>query len=131
MIAAVLRPACRPSGRQIVKSLRRLLAALRAHWPRVEIMLRGDSHFCTPEVPRLCRANRLDYIPMWARRRGDTIRSALDAGDDTLDTIPAGGTVVEFLETAELFAIGDGPARQRALFPAPRYACATSQRRRS
>ena len=62
MIAAVLRPACRPSGRQIVKWLRRLLAALRAHWPRVEIMLRGDSHFCTPEVLRFCRVHRLDYI---------------------------------------------------------------------
>jgi hypothetical protein len=61
MIAAVLRPACRPSGRHIVKWLRRLIAALRAHWPRVEIMLRGDSHYCTPEVLRFCRANRLDY----------------------------------------------------------------------
>jgi hypothetical protein len=29
MIAAVLRPACRPDGRQIVKWLRRLIAALR------------------------------------------------------------------------------------------------------
>jgi len=62
MVAAVLRPACRPSGRQIVKWLRRLIAALRAHWPRVEIMLRGDSHYCTPEVLRFCRANRLDFI---------------------------------------------------------------------
>jgi hypothetical protein len=61
MIAAVLRPACRPSGRQIVKWLRRLIAALRVHWPRVEIMLRGDSHYCAPEVLRFCRANRLDY----------------------------------------------------------------------
>jgi hypothetical protein len=61
MIAAVLRPACRPSGRQIVKWLRRLIAALHTHWPRVEIMLRGDSHYCTPEVLRFCRANRLDY----------------------------------------------------------------------
>jgi hypothetical protein len=52
MIAAVLRPACRPSGRQIVKWLRRLIAALRAHWPRVEIMLRGDSHYCAPRGAR-------------------------------------------------------------------------------
>src|SRR5216683_7430523 len=61
MIAAVLRPACRSSGRQIVKWLRRLIAALHSHWPRVEIMLRGDSHYCAPEVLRFCRANRLDY----------------------------------------------------------------------
>ena len=61
MIAAVLRPACRPTGRQIVKWLRRLIAALRANWPRVQIMLRADSHYCTPEVLRFCRAERLDY----------------------------------------------------------------------
>jgi hypothetical protein len=61
MIAAVLRPACRPDGRQIVKWLRRLIAAVRANWPRVEIMLRADSHYCTPEVLRFCRAERLDY----------------------------------------------------------------------
>src|SRR5438445_59402 len=62
MIAAVLRPACRPSGRQIVKWLRRLIAALRDNWPRVEILLRADSHYCTPEVLRFCRAERLDYV---------------------------------------------------------------------
>jgi hypothetical protein len=61
MIAAVLRPACRPTGRQIIKWLRRLIAALRGNWPQVQIMLRADSHYCTPEVLRFCRAERLDY----------------------------------------------------------------------
>jgi hypothetical protein len=61
MIAAILRPARRPSGRQIVAWLRRLIAALRANWPRVDIMLRADSHYYTPEVLRFCRASRLDY----------------------------------------------------------------------
>jgi hypothetical protein len=62
MIAALLRPACRPSGRQIVFWLRRQIAALRGNWPRVEILLRADSHYCTPEVLRFCRAERLDYV---------------------------------------------------------------------
>ncbi len=61
MIAAVLRPASRPSGRQIVRWLQRLITALRSHWPRVDIMLRADSHYCTPEVLRFCRAKGLDY----------------------------------------------------------------------
>jgi hypothetical protein len=61
MIAAVLRPACRPSGRQIVRWLHRLITAIRGNWPRVDIMLRADSHFCTPEVLRFCRTWRLDY----------------------------------------------------------------------
>lgn len=62
MIAAVLRPASRPSGRQIVRWLHRLIAAMRANWPQVEIMLRADSHYCTPEVLRFCRARRLHYV---------------------------------------------------------------------
>jgi DDE family transposase len=61
MIAAVLRPACRPDGRQIVKWLRRLVTALRQNWPRLEIMLRADSHYCTPETLRFCRAEKLGY----------------------------------------------------------------------
>jgi hypothetical protein len=62
MIAAVLRPACRPTGRQIVKWLRRLVAGLRQNWPRLQILLRADSHYCTPEVLRFCRAEKLDYV---------------------------------------------------------------------
>jgi hypothetical protein len=61
MIAAVLRPASRPTGKQIVRWLRRLIAAIRGNWPRVQIMLRADSHYCTPEVLRFCRARQLDY----------------------------------------------------------------------
>ncbi len=60
-MGAVLRPALRPDGREIVTLLRRLIARIRGHWPRVEILLRGDSHYCTPEVLRFCRANRVDY----------------------------------------------------------------------
>jgi hypothetical protein len=61
MIAAVLRPASRPSGRQTVRWLHRLITAIRGNWPRVEIMLRADSHYCTPEVLRFCRIGGLDY----------------------------------------------------------------------
>ena len=61
-ITAVLRPAKRPSGKEIKPFLRRLLRAIRANWPRTEILLRADSHYCGPEVLDLCRANGLDYI---------------------------------------------------------------------
>jgi len=61
-ITAVLRPAKRPGGKEIKAFLRRLLRAIRANWPRTEILLRGDSHYCGPEVLDFCRANGLDYI---------------------------------------------------------------------
>ena len=61
-ITAVLRPAKRPGGKEIRGFLRRLLRAIRANWPKTEILLRGDSHYCCPEVLDWCRANGLDYI---------------------------------------------------------------------
>jgi hypothetical protein len=42
--------------------LRRLVRAIRAHWPNIEILLRADSHCCGPEVLDWCRANGIDYI---------------------------------------------------------------------
>lgn len=92
MIAAVLRPACRPDGRQIVRWLRRLIAALRANWPRVGIMLRADSHYCTPEVLRFCRAQRIDYTlgvaPTTTLRKHVT---ALEASTTARAAAAAGG----------------------------------------
>ena len=61
-ITAVLRPAKRPSGKEIRGFLRRLLRAIRANWPKTEILLRADSHYCCPEVLDWCHANGLDYI---------------------------------------------------------------------
>src|ERR1700685_1728760 len=61
-VTAVLRPAKRPSGKEVRAFLRRLLRAIRANWPKTEIMLRADSHYCCPEVLDFCRANGLDYI---------------------------------------------------------------------
>jgi hypothetical protein len=61
-ITAVLRPSKLPSGKEARAFLRRLLRAIRANWPRTEILLRADSHYCSPEVLDRCRANGLDYI---------------------------------------------------------------------
>jgi len=61
-VAAVLRPARRPKGREIAAHLRRLIREIRRHWPRVEILLRGDSHYCAPEVLDFCRAQGVDFV---------------------------------------------------------------------
>jgi hypothetical protein len=61
-ITCMLRPAKRPSGKEIVPLLRRLLRAIRANWPRTQILLRADSHYCGPEVLDWCRANGIDFI---------------------------------------------------------------------
>ena len=61
-VTAVLRPAKRPKGVEIRTFLRRLVRAIRATWPKVEILLRADSHYACPEVLDWCEAKGLDYI---------------------------------------------------------------------
>ena len=50
LVTACLRPGRRPPGRENARIWVRLLAGLRRHWPRPHILVRGDSHFATPEV---------------------------------------------------------------------------------
>lgn len=54
LITTVLRPGQRPSGPEIVAILKRLVAHIRQRWPKVQLLLRGDSHFSTPEVHDFC-----------------------------------------------------------------------------
>ena len=61
-ITAVLRPAKRPKGTEIRAHLRRLIRAIRGHWPTTRILIRADSHYCAPPVIDWCRANGIDFI---------------------------------------------------------------------
>jgi hypothetical protein len=61
-VSVLLRPGKRPSGMEIRGFVRRLVGAIRTHWPKVEILLRADSHYAAPEVFDWCRANRVDWM---------------------------------------------------------------------
>jgi hypothetical protein len=50
LVTAFLRPGTRPTGAENAMLLVRLLSSLRQHWPHTHILVRGDSHFATPEV---------------------------------------------------------------------------------
>jgi hypothetical protein len=50
LVTAYLRPGTRPTGTENAMILVRLLSYLRHHWPHPHILVRGDSHFATPEV---------------------------------------------------------------------------------
>ncbi len=54
LAGTLLRPARRPKGAESAAHIRRLIRQIRAHWPETEILLRADSHYCTPEVLDLC-----------------------------------------------------------------------------
>ena len=61
-VTAVLRPAKRPKGVEIRAFLRRLVGAIRGHWPQVAILVRADSHYACPEVLDWCEGNGIDYV---------------------------------------------------------------------
>jgi hypothetical protein len=50
LVTAVLRPGTRPPGADNAMIVVRLLSSLRHHWPYTHLLVRGDSHFATPEV---------------------------------------------------------------------------------
>jgi len=62
LITTILRPGKRPSGKETVAILKRLVKRLRAAWPTVGILLRGDAHYSAPEVFDFCYANNLQYV---------------------------------------------------------------------
>ena len=62
LVGAVLRPARRPTGKEAAAHIRRLIRAIRRHWPTTAILLRADSHYGTPEVLDLCDSLGLRYV---------------------------------------------------------------------
>src|SRR4030095_14804321 len=63
LVTACLRPGKRPAGAENAMILVRLLAYLRRHWPHTHILVRGNSHFATPEVLDVRAQRRLtDFV---------------------------------------------------------------------
>ena len=50
LIATILKPGKRSDGKQMLMIVKRLIAYLRAHWPKTIFIYRGDSHFAYPDV---------------------------------------------------------------------------------
>jgi Transposase DDE domain group 1 len=61
-LLALLRPGKRPSGEEIARVLWHVISRIRRHWPDVRILVRGDGHYCAPEVLNLLR--KMDCLYM-------------------------------------------------------------------
>ena len=62
LLVSYLRPSGIDPARHAWAILSLLVKALRAHWPQVEIVLRGDSGFCRRRMLRWCEAHGVHYI---------------------------------------------------------------------
>jgi hypothetical protein len=58
----ILRPGKTPDGAEVALVLRHVVRAIRARWPRVEIVVRGDSHYARPEAMTWLERNRVGYV---------------------------------------------------------------------
>src|SRR5918994_300524 len=61
-VAVILRPGKTPGGAEVALVLRHVVKAIRARWPRVDIVVRGDSHYGRPEAMTWCERNRVGYV---------------------------------------------------------------------
>jgi hypothetical protein len=62
LLAAKLRRSDRDGAAGTVEELARLVGQIRARWPRVRVLLRGDSGFCREALMAWAEANRVDYV---------------------------------------------------------------------
>lgn len=60
LISAILRTGRRPTGKEIRAILKRIVARIRKAWPTVVIVVRGDSHYATPEVFAYCDRGQME-----------------------------------------------------------------------
>lgn len=62
LLVAKLRKADQDASAGSVEILARLVAQIRAHWPDVRIITRGDSAFAREEIMAFCEAERVYYV---------------------------------------------------------------------
>ena len=61
-LQAVPTPGHPTNGKQVVSILKRLVEHLRGSWPNVEIIVRADSKFSSPEMHDFCEDNGIYYV---------------------------------------------------------------------
>ena len=62
LLAARLRPSNIDASAGSVEELQRIVRQIRAMWPQVRIVVRGDSGFCREELMAWCEAEGVDYV---------------------------------------------------------------------
>jgi hypothetical protein len=69
VLCARLRPSSIGPAVGSRKEVERIVQQIRPRWPEVEIILRGDSGFCSDELLSWCEQNKVDYVVGMARNQ--------------------------------------------------------------
>lgn len=62
LLCARLRPSNIDGSAGSLKEIQRIVVQIRARWPEVQIVVRGDSGFCREPIMAWCEENRVDYV---------------------------------------------------------------------
>jgi hypothetical protein len=61
-VAVILREGKTPGGVEVRATLKHVIGRIRAHWPKVQILVRGDSHYGRVEAMEWCESENVDFI---------------------------------------------------------------------
>jgi hypothetical protein len=61
-VAMILREGKTPSGKEVRTILKHVIKRIRGHWPKVDILVRGDSHYGRHEAMEWCEQQGVDYV---------------------------------------------------------------------
>jgi hypothetical protein len=67
LLGARLRPSNIDASEGTVEELERIVTQIRAAWPEVRIVVRGDSGFCRDNIMSWCEARKVDYVLGFAK----------------------------------------------------------------
>ena len=62
LLCAKLRPSNIDAAAGSVRQLDRIVSQIRARWPKVQIVIRGDSGFCRDNLMSWCESNQVQYV---------------------------------------------------------------------
>ena len=62
LLCARLRPSNIDASAGSVKELTHIVSQIREQWPRVQVVIRGDSGFCREEIMAWCEANDVGFV---------------------------------------------------------------------
>jgi Transposase DDE domain group 1 len=78
LLGARVRPSNIDGATGSVEELSRIVTQVRAAWPEVKIIVRGDSGFCREDLIAWCETNRVDYVLGLAKNERLTAEIALE-----------------------------------------------------
>lgn len=110
-VAVILREGKTPAGVEVRTILKHVIGRIRSHWPKVGILVRGDSHYGRVEAMEWCEEQGVDYIFGFAVN--DVLKAVTREAADAL-CVERAISAAEKLRTFATFSYGaKGWSKQR------------------